>query len=752
MTLRSFLAAAAVSALMVASAPASAQIAAALGRPLPVSSDPTGAVTVRVVVGDPSTPANGIDVTLAVNGTPRVARTDASGRATFVGIPANAASIVKIAGTDGELASQPFPMPATGGVRILMSTTGSFGGQGGATESAPEGAAAGGAAPSPRQRSGGVISNAGAPADTLGIRVSYDDLSDPAPPKDQPVYLVAYGSDEKIVVSKQMTDAEGRVKFAGLDVSGATSYFAMTTLPRGSTFDRLLAGPIMLPGGAGVAMVLSAEKRTSTAPAVDDLFALQRIESAALPAGRVVVELQGGPERTGTVTLHNASDGSQLGSQPIGEPAIDPAAVTAKDTFSKRGDIPAKSLDLVVVGPDGTALDAIDVAVQLASETASPFALGAATTLMGKTSSSGPLRLGNLPVGQLVAVAKISGKEVRSAPFEVSSSGGVVRFEAEWPRAWPAATFDTSAIPVGTMVYAESTMGKHSNRYRSLPFQLVSDRGARTNLLVLPRVMFQFSITSAFDEDYFVFRGRFAFSNNSWFPFKESDDGLLVPLPVGFKGAQVGEEDANEISPIPGSGLRILRPLAPGVKQFISGWSMSTKDGEVKWDMGLPFGVYQSGMEIMQLPGVTVDLPPGVQGRTVNVAKGAFLVVPEISILPGQRMVMTIRGLPAGPLWKLWAPRAAGGAVILILLVGLFLATRRGNATGAEQADSVSAARAVQTRIDALMNELVALDGSSDDARRAEVMAQLEKLWPSGKASASAATADSDTAAAGKPS
>lgn len=627
-------------------APAQAQIAAAIGRPLPAASDPNGTVTVRVSNGDRSAAA-GLDVTLIVGSAPRVSRTDAEGRATFAGVPAGAQAVVRISTEKGgDHESQPFTMPPSGGVRMIMSTSGTFGGASGeATPPVEAMGGAGGAQPSLRQRSGGVIANPGASKKSLSIRLSYDDPADPSPPKDHPVYLVSYVGD-RISVVHQNSDAEGRVVFDGLDVSGATAYFAMTLLPRGQTFDRLLAGPLLLPGSAGLAMVLSGEKRSSTAPGVDDIFAIQRLSEAA-PAGKVLVEVQGDAEIGGKVVLRDAETGAQLAEAVVEEPA--PSADPEKPS-------------------------------------------------------------------------------------------------------WPLAAVDTTALPIGKLVYAE--MSKDNQPYRSLPFQLVPDRGARAVLLVGPRVMMRFSVTSELGEDYFAFRGRFMLANNSWFPYKHSEDGLTMPLPVGFTGAQTTEEDSVDITPVPGEGLRILRPLPPGGKSFLAGWSMPTTDGVVHWDLALPWGSAGSGMEIMLMPGTTVELPPGVQGRTVPVARASFFVLPEISIRPNQRMVMTIRGLPTPPAWKLWGPRIVGILVVLILVGGLVYAFRRGGATTADEGRQVD--DETRAKIDALMEELVALEGGADkdaaknEARRAEVMAELEALWPKASRPAADDVADDEASAAAK--
>ena len=88
------------SAVVLAAAPALAQMAGALGKPLPSPDLEVGAVSVRVVAGSPQSPVVGTDVTLLVNGAPRVARTDAAGRAMFAGLPAGAKVTAKVVDAD----------------------------------------------------------------------------------------------------------------------------------------------------------------------------------------------------------------------------------------------------------------------------------------------------------------------------------------------------------------------------------------------------------------------------------------------------------------------------------------------------------------------------------------------------------------------------------------------------------------------------------------------------------------------------
>ncbi len=110
------------------------------GIPRPVDDLPVGSIFVRVVRGDLTAYVPSIDVQLMVGGIPRVVKTDAEGLAKFTGLAPGTA--VRASTTlDGEfLQSEEFPMPAQGGVRMLLS---------GPTPGAAGGAAAGAAPAKP---------------------------------------------------------------------------------------------------------------------------------------------------------------------------------------------------------------------------------------------------------------------------------------------------------------------------------------------------------------------------------------------------------------------------------------------------------------------------------------------------------------------------------------------------------------------------------------------------------------------------
>lgn len=89
------------------------------GRALPAPELANGTVTVRVVREAIGNNVAGQAVRLTVGSTERTATTDELGRAEFTGLPAGQATAT--ATVDGEaLTSQPFEVPTTGGLRVIL--------------------------------------------------------------------------------------------------------------------------------------------------------------------------------------------------------------------------------------------------------------------------------------------------------------------------------------------------------------------------------------------------------------------------------------------------------------------------------------------------------------------------------------------------------------------------------------------------------------------------------------------------------
>lgn len=720
------------SALAVHDGRAYAQPAAAIGHPLPDGKLPTGTISVRVVAGSPSSPVVGSDVTLLINGEPRIARTDAAGRATFAGLTVGAQVQARIADSDGkEVTSDAFGVPDEGGARVMLSTK-PFQGMGGMPGGGAGGPMGAGGMPEARTLSGQPRPERSDPPGTYTVLLTYNDLqmkdgrpTDPNPPVGVSVAMVGYGADDSVTVAQKATDATGHVTFDGLDQTGATSYFALAALPRGTAnaSDRLIAVPAVLDSQAGARVILSGDKRDATTPAIDDYAKLVPQDSAGTPAGIVRVTLDGVPTEAGTqITLFDAATMKPMGVQATKPGAPNPADVRAQANYAPRTDLPAGTLEIEVKGGMGQATDPLtSIVVQLVTLDGDQPIAGAVAT----TGADGKAKITTAPNNALKAVLVINGKQMASAGIDLSTGGGKLDVTAQWAaQGRPEATFVVPAEAAGHVVFAQTVVSKQT--FRSLPFQLVAETGTHASVYVYPRTLFTFSVHSFIEDQLLAVQGTFEVTNYSWAPYRASPDGLLIKLPSSHKGGIIAPQDQNDVAVAQGEGFRILRPIPPGGRKFRAGFSLPVEGGDVVWDFELPMGTWQSSMEIRQNEGMRVKLPPQVVGETRQASTGEpWFVIDTITLERGQPLLMTITGLPADPMWKRWVPRVMGVLVLITLLGGIGFALFRPRSSPAAE---------IEARRSKLLDELVAIDrdGAKDAKerhRRVQIIDELERLW-----------------------
>lgn len=722
---------AALAALVFVCETAYAQPAFAIGKPLQDGNVPTGTVIVRVIQGSTSSPAVGVDATLVVNGTPRQARTDASGRATFAGLSAGATVVAKIVDEDKkEIASDEFPVPSSGGVRVMLTTKPLSGSAMAAP--IPTGGGMGGM-PEARQISGQPRPDGGELPGVYAVRVTYNNLKmgpngpmDPEPPRGVMVHLVGYGADESINVQSKPTDDTGVAKFEGLDQSGATSYFAMTALPRGEVVDRLVSVTVVLDGQAGVRVVLSGEKRDSTAPAVDDYGKLVPRDGRAVEAGKVRISLDGVGSVGQEVTLFDAASRRKLATAKTAEGASNRADIKGGANYAERKDLPAGTVEVSVVGGEGDAMDPLkDVAIQLIiPEEAQTPIVGAS----GVTDATGKVKIAvpagfRFPEQGVVAKVTINGKEMFSSPMDLSSVGGLLELSANWSKTGkPEAILDA---PAKGIVYAETQMSGIT--FRSLPFEILPGSGMHANIYIYPRTLFSFDWHSFVDDQLLAVQGSFEVTNYSWAPYKATNDGLVIELPKGYKGAIIAPQDQKEVSVATGEGFRILRPIPPGGRKFRAGFSMPIENGSVDWKFKLPMGAWNSVMRIRQTPGMSVKLPKGLTGATQMATTGEpWFIIENITIERKQPFSMTISGFPAEAQWKIWAPRIIGVLVLMMVLGGLAFALLARERRGP---DTDNAARREKLMTELVELEKRGIETSRDRNRREQLIDELERTW-----------------------
>ncbi len=713
--------------LALAVAPAAAQPQDAIGKPLPDPSLRDGTVVVRLIAGDRSKPVPETEVTLTqspADGSDLApveqrARTDADGRATFVGVPPNVRVRASASGTGGGVTSSPFPMPMTGGIRLMVSTVSAPG----ATGAMP--AAGGGPPMSPRAMSGQPRPEPADDGDVLTVRLSYDDFADPTPPKDHPVILVDYRWDQIVSAKVVKTDAGGRAVFRGLNRGGSHSYFAMTLLPRGDGFDRLISRPIVMPGDTGVRLILSGDKRAVATP-VDDLGVLDPQPAVGVPGGQVDVTLGGAAEPGKPIELVDAFSGEVLARTTSGPPT--PDSDSLKPIWGAGADDPALAVGnlTLTLARAGAPAKAGRVDVR---RVALPTGPAQGTAALWTATGGGEVALTGLPVGEPLEVrVTVEGVALPTKILRLPAAGGRREsVDATWSyRGQASASF--SGITVGGLERGFLVRAVDRQTYVSAPFQLTATRGAAVTLIVVPRVMLTFSLSSWVDDVYFGVRGTFSIRNTSWAPYvagtNDRPEEIVIALPKGFVGATVRQDFTETIGVDPTRGFIIRRPLPPGGLDFVGAFSIEFDGGELKWDMPLPLGALESELEIKRdWNSMSVELPPAAAGVSVREAKAAeqrFFVLQPITILPGRSMVFTVRGLPRPAAWSRYAKAATGLLVLAILGLGIGLAMYQRPATAAGNS---------RVRYDQVLDELAALEEEGvKGPRREQLLAELERL------------------------
>lgn len=286
----------------------------------------------------------------------------------------------------------------------------------------------------------------------------------------------------------------------------------------------------------------------------------------------------------------------------------------------------------------------------------------------------------------------------------------------------PEVVFDVAYQP-NLVLYAETrtTMigAKRDELYRSRPFQLVESAGVHMAIDVYPRVLIQFKMTGGVEDEMLAVQGTYTIQNGSWIPFKAGPDGLIIALPKGFKSPQVAQQSQSIASPAPGEGIRVLRPLSPGITQFLIGYTLVSEGGKLDWRLDLPFGTFQSGLQIRLHEGMQIT-PHGASGRIATANDNAkWFVLDNITIQERQSMQMEIIGMPAAPEWRSWLPKLIGVLVVVLIAGGVVIALI-----------FVPPRRATpDQRRAALFDELVELEQTgADPARRDQIYAELERI------------------------
>ncbi|MGE0870257.1 MAG: carboxypeptidase-like regulatory domain-containing protein [Kofleriaceae bacterium] len=695
-----------------------AQPAEAIGQPLPNSKLEIGTISVRVIDGSVTAPVSGADVTLTVNGAPRTARTDASGRATFAGIPpgSNVQATIKDA-SDNPLSSTTFPVPSQGGVSVMLSRK-PFKGSGPMT-----GGPAMGGMPEPRAMSGIPRPDRNDPPGTITVRVTYNELiadpaagiQDPAPPVGAPVALVGYTTDDKVTFKSGAVDERGIVQFTGLDRTSSTAYYALSQLSRGTATDRLIAAPVQLDGESGVRMILSGDKRSSSAPAINDYEKLLPSDGVPVPAGQVRVLVAGA--RVGTpVSLIDAATAKPIASLPTPAAAPDPSKAKADVEFQNSDQLPKGTLGVRAIGGAGSANNPLSgIEIKLLSPADQRLIEGA----ISATNADGMARVMTTVTDEVMAVVSMNGKQLATRSMRLADAGGLMVVTINWPPARPEVVFDVPYAP-GQVLYAQTSDNRGT--FRSLPFQTVPEAGTASAVFAVERSVLRFRLSGFPEDEFFAIQGIWEISNQSWAPYRASPDGYSIPLPPRHLGGVLAEEAKDRVTIEEGQGFRIAKPIPPLGYQFLGKFSLPVDHGTVSLRMDLPYGTRNSELRFPKSAEMSIKVPDDVKILEGQTQGGEPIYVVPVKAEPGTSISLSIAGLPSEPAWRGYLRIALGVLVICVLLGGVVFAVRR----------KQTVAEVIAERKAKLLDELVELEYAGKGGKRKEqLIAELEKIWVS---------------------
>jgi len=732
-------------ALLSSSAPAAAQMANALGQPLPDGNLETGTVTIRVVDGDPQKPLAGLTVELiAAQGENRTARTNPQGRASFTGLSPDAAYVgrASVPGDDGgegtKLETEPFRVPSSGGLRFMLSpkplTMGaSTPSSGGEEQSAPR--------MDPRRASGIPRPDQSDPPGRLTVRAMQGDLQQTGPraPVGAEIHLIGFAADGSISKVSAIVDSSERVTFDGLVTGGQVVYYAVALFRRNGGVDRLASQPIIMPPRVGVRLMLAGYSMDSSEEPIDDVAKLESAPAAA--PGRVVV-------RVGGRDIESVRDVELV---EVGRPDVI-ARADLREAMPSADDVRG------VARPAETVTEQVEpvaVGVQrLLGASSEPVAgatvrlrIAAGGELLAETvtGADGAVRFAEVARKDKalyeVEVA-VHGKSVVSQPFALVDKGGVrIDFDTAWQALGMEASFDGVA-PGGDKVYI-ARVKAYGRVFRSSPFQLTESLGATVNMLVFPGLIVAFHGGGELDDEMFWFQTQFTLYNPGKQPYLPPEGNLEVPLPRGFVSAQVQDEMSTMVH-VTKNGLQWRGPVPPGGNAFIATFALPVEGGSVHYELPLPMGAFQSQMILRQTDGMTlvdgdgnppeqrmgpdqvpIEVLAGVPIRETQDRDGRpLLVLANLNIPPNQSLVLGVRGLPQRPAWHHWVKLVVGGVVVALLAWGIFgLIRARGGV--------VASTTELEKRRDELFEEIVALErkgqGESDEV--ADLKTELARVY-----------------------
>jgi hypothetical protein len=262
---------------------------------------------------------------------------------------------------------------------------------------------------------------------------------------------------------------------------------------------------------------------------------------------------------------------------------------------------------------------------------------------------------------------------------------------------------------------AEVAAQEGGKTHRSTPFQLTTDAGARRMVLVYDDLLFAMHGGGQPDEQRMWFEMTVTVANLGGSPIDVGPEGLLLPLPQGFRSASIPEESGMMFSLVPGKGLLRKGAVPPGQLTGVVQFALGADGGRVMFDMPAPIGMFQSQVAIVKAPGMVTNPSAGaLAAPELRRAEDGreYYILSGFTVPPGESLRFEIAGLPTPAKWQGWVKALAGAVAILLVGLAVAVAVRQPRVVAAprDPAAIEKAKRDLGARREKLYDELVALE------------------------------------------
>jgi hypothetical protein len=246
----------------------------------------------------------------------------------------------------------------------------------------------------------------------------------------------------------------------------------------------------------------------------------------------------------------------------------------------------------------------------------------------------------------------------------------------------------------------------------STPFMLSAQAGARRMMLAYDRLLFAIQGGIQPEDRSLSVEIQLVVANVSGAPYPTGAEGLLIPLPKGFEGAQLKDDEPGGKAAIePGEGVRFRGIVPPGQKEIVVQLSLPIDDGRASFAMDMPLGLFQSQFFVGKIGNMVVTGGKGVVPRAQRGDDGReYVMLSDLSFAPGETLRFDVAGLPMPSQGQFIARILVGLVVAALVLLGFAYAVRNPAALARTPATREEARRDLHAQRERLYAELVSLE------------------------------------------